>query len=34
MQARQRLQELSKLPRRSIYGWLERDWLGSSQFVC
>ena len=33
-QSRQRLKELSQLPCRSAYGWLERDWLGSTRFAC
>jgi hypothetical protein len=33
-QARHRLLELGRLPRRSSYGWLERDWLGSTRFAC
>jgi len=32
--ARRRLKEISELPLRSLYGWLENDWLGSPRFNC
>jgi aryl-alcohol dehydrogenase-like predicted oxidoreductase len=32
--ARQRLKVIAQQPQRSIYGWLERDWLGSGRYAC
>lgn len=32
--ARQRLEEIRRMPQRSLYGWLERDWLGSTRYAC
>lgn len=32
--ARQRLKAIAEQPKRSLYGWLERDWLGSGRFAC
>jgi len=32
--ARRRLDELGRMPPRTLYGWLEPDWLGSNRFSC
>ncbi len=32
--ARRRLDELGRMPSRTLYGWLEPDWLGSNRFAC